>query len=271
MDPETLGAPDVNSDATGGQQTTEPQGNPAWQELYGVLPDSLHSVVKPVLEKWETGTNTKFQEYAETQKAFEPYKPFIDNQIPAEQIEQALAVAQLIDSNPKQFMEQMQAFFGEQEPQIQQQQQQPNNEPPGGETFGEEPFDLESNPYIQQMRQQQDTIANYLAMQAQQQQQQEADAQLAQELDALKQKHGEYDERYVITLAASGMPLEDAVKQYHQFVDSVRNQPRADANVPNILSPSGGVPSEQVNPADMTPEQRKAFVIAALAQANGQG
>ena len=263
-EPVVTDTPTVDSQQT--QQTDN--GNPAWQELYSVLPDSLHGIARPVLEKWEQGSQQKIQEYAETAKRFEPYKGFVENNIAPEQIEQALAVAHLIDTDPKAFMEQMNAFFGQQD--TSQQQQTQETEQPGSEVFGEQPFDIASDPRFQEMKQHQDIMANYLAQQAEMARQAEFDQALDQELAGLQQKYGDFDLEYVITKAAAGVELEDAVKQYTNMVEGIRNTPRPDANIPSILSPSGGTPSERVNPADMSDAQRRAYVMNMLAQANNQ-
>lgn len=264
MDPLETGAPDVT------QQPEENAGNPAWQELFSVLPDSLHGVAKPVLDKWEQGTQAKFNEYAETTKKFEPYQQFVDSGIPADQIEQALAVAQLIDSNPQQFMEQMQAFFGEQAGSTQQQatQQQQTGNTPDYSEFGEQPFSLESDPNFQKIQQQQDIIAGFLAQEQEAKLKAEADAALESEITRLKGSYGEFDEQYVFGLALNGVDMEDAVKRYKTLEDSIRQRPAPDAGLPSIMSPGGGSPVEQVNPADMSPEQRKAYVMQALKAAS---
>jgi len=263
---------DQDFDATaneGGSDESTSGGNPAWTELYGVLPDSLHTVVSPVLEKWEQGTQQKFQQYAEQVKQYEPYQGFVEQGVAPDQIEQALAVAQLIDQDPQGFLQQMQAFYGGQQPNQQQepQQSQDNN---SYDQFDEQPFDIENDPRFKQLQQQQDLIAGYLAQQVEAEQSQQADQQLDQEVQELTEKYGEFDEDYVFGLALNGVPLEDAVQRYQSMVESVRTRPAADANLPNIISPGGGLPSEQVNPADMTPQQRQQYVMSVLAQANQQ-
>ena len=237
--------------------------NPSWAELYAVLPDSLHSLVAPVLEKWETGTQSQFDKHAAEQKSYEPYQQFVDNKIDPDQISQALSVAQLIDSDPKAFMAQMQAFFGEETPEPQQ-QQQGNNE----EAFTEEKYNLANDPQFKQIQSQQDTIAGYLAQQVEQQEASKNDALLTQDIENLTTKYGAFDENYVFGLALNGVELETAVQQYHALVENIRSRPAADANLPNILSPGGGMPSEQKSPADMTETERKELVMSILAQAN---
>lgn len=246
-------------------------GNPAWAEFYDVLPTNLHSQVRPVLEKWDKGTQAKLEEYSGQVKQYEPYKRLVDEQIPPEYVDQAIQIAQLIDSDPKAFMAQLQSIFGE--------QPQPNapvapktdaSANPEEGSFDEKPFDIASDPRFAELKQNQDILANYLSQQAQAQQQAEADNLLNSELNSLKEKYGEYDERYVITLGASGMPLEDAVRQYQDIVGKAQNTPRSDANVPSILSPGGSVPQERVDVATLSTNDRKKLVMNYLAQASQQ-
>lgn len=247
----------------GGQ---EPTGeNPAWQELYGVLPESLRPVVAPVLQKWEQGTQQQFQQYAEQMRAFEPYQELIDAGVPADRIEQALAVAQLIDQDPRGFLSQMQTFFPDEE---QSQQRQQSDD---GYTFEEQPFELNNDPQFRQIQEQQDLIAQVLTAQLENERAQEEDQLLDQELTRLQEEYGEFDENYVFGLALNGVELEDAVKRYFDLVQNIRSTPRADNGLPSIISPGGGMPSERFDPAEMTNEQRKQYVLNYLAQANNQG
>lgn len=266
-DDQIFGTDEAVTDTAATETSTD---NPVWQELLGVLPDSLHSVARPVLEKCEQNTSSKIQQYAETQKAYEPYKEFVDNGIPADQLVQAYEVMNLINTDPQGFLAQMQAFYGGDTTQPQQ-QQQPEQQNPGNNDysgFDEQPFDFANTPEYKKLQEQQDVIAGFLASEVEKQQQAAQDAQLEADLSALKEKYGEYDEQYVVGLAVNGVPLEDGVKRYQSMVEKIRNTPAAQDNLPNIMSPGGGVPSEQVNPADMSAEQRKALVMNILAQAN---
>lgn len=240
------------------QQTGE---NPAWQELYGVLPESLRPIVAPVLSKWEEGTQRQFQQHAEQMKAYEPYQELIDAGIPVDRIEQALAVAQLIDQDPHGFLQQMQTFFP-------QEQQQEDEDQQG---FEEQPFQLDNDPNFRRIQEQQDLIAQVLTAQLESDRAQQEDTLLDQELTRLQEQYGQFDENYVFGLALNGVELEDAVQRYFNLVDNIRSTPRADVNLPSIISPGGGMPSERFDPAEMTNEQRKQYVIAALAQAHNQG
>lgn len=262
-----FGEPPVTEPPVDNVQPEQPV-NPAWQEILSVLPDSLHSLVQPALTKWEGATQAKFTKLAEDAKVYEPYKQYVEGKVPPEQIAQALALTQFLDSNPQEFMKQMQGFLGEQQPQ---QPQTQSTAQPDADYLLEEPFDLEKDPRFQQIKSQQDIIAGFLADNMQKEQAAAADKQLAADLDALKQKHGEFDEGYVLALAAQGMPLDKAVGHYNEVVTKIRTTPRSDANLPNILTPGGGTPAERIDPANFTPQQRKDFIIAQLRAAAEAG
>lgn len=264
--------PEVTETAPNGMESVSEEvvsgENPAWQELYGILPDNLHGLVAPVLKKWETGTQSKFEANAAEQLAYAPYKQFLDGNVGSDQIEQALAVAQLIDSDPKAFMSQMQAYFGDDTstPPVKEVVAPPVDEEDLG--FEDKPYDLTADPNFKKMMEQQDTIAGYLAKEVETKRAAQEDATLVENVKKYTDTYGAFDEDYVFGLVMNDVPMEDAVKKYHALVETIRTKPAADAGLPNILTPGGGLPSEKINPADMTKEQRMAFVMNTLAQAN---
>ena len=260
-----------NIPGTGAQQQKSGQGNPSWQELYDVMPSNLHQQMRPILEKWEQGVQSRFQSHADELKRYEPYKDIVDNNVPIDTIEQALAVAHLIDSDPQGFLGQLNAMFGDQDNgQYEQDYDQSgyeNDDSDDQGTFDTQDYDLSQDPRFQQIQQQQDIIANFLAQQMQQEQEQQADNDLDDELNRIREEKGEFDERYVLTMAASGMPIDEAVQAYHDMVNNIRNGPRPDAGLPNIVSPSNGVPSEQIDVANLAEGDRKQLVMNILRQA----
>ena len=249
---------------------TANEGNPAWQELYDVLPAGFQSLVEPTLSKWDKSTQAKFQANAEAQRVYEPYQQFVDNKIEASQIEQALSVAHLIDSDPKAFMAQMQAYFGDDAGQDQDKAKAPVVE----DTYDDDgrlqakPYDLTSDPHFKKMMEQQDTIAGFLSQKVEAERAAKEDVALEEKIAKYTETYGEFDEDYVFGLAINGVDMEDAVKRYHTMVETIRARPAADANLPNILTPGGGLPSEGINPAEMDKKQRMAYMVNALTNAN---
>ena len=262
-----------NAEVPNGMESVEEtvsSGNPSWQELYDVLPDGFQSLIEPTLSKWDKGTQAKFQAHAEAQLAYEPYKQFLDNEIGSAQIEQALSVAQLIDTDPKEFMKQMQAYYGDS---VSQDQVKPPVVEDNDDDDGfSKPFDLTSDPNFKTMKEQQDTIAAFLAKQVEAEESAKADSQLETKLAELTEKYGEFDEDYVfgvaVNLSDDKNAIETAVQRYHAMVEGIRTKPSADSGLPNILTPGGGLPSEGINPAEMDKKQRMAYMVNALTNAN---
>lgn len=250
-----------------GQQSQQ-QGNPAWKELLDIMPSNLHPQMQPVLDKWEQGVQQRFQQHAEQMQRYEPYNALIENNVPMDYIEQALSVAQLIDENPQGFMQQLQAIFGGDDGQYDEQGQNGYDNGDQDGTFDQQQWDLSQDPRFQELQQHQDLLAQHIAQQMQQEQEAQEDQELDTMLDDLRQQYGDYDERYVITMAASGVHPEDAVKQYMEMVNGIRSQPRADANLPRIVSPSNGMPTEQVDVANLSDADRRKLVQNILSQAS---
>ena len=243
-------------------------GNPAWGELLGVLPEQLHPVVKPHLEKWDRGVQTRFEQ---VQSQFNPYKPFAEKGVQPHDIEVALAIADQINNDPQAFYGTLAQYLQQQGVDVSGQGQQNGNQPQefdlGDGTDGQPEFD----PRLAQFEQQQQAMAAWIQQQEQQRIQQQADAELDAELKSLQEKHGQFDMQYVLSLAAgAGMPLEQAVQQYHALVQNIRNTPTPGQQVPSVLPPGGGTPTENVNPAKLSSEGRQSLVQNMLKAAAAQ-
>lgn len=80
-------------------------GNPSLAELYEVLPKSLHSLVEPVIEKWQQGIDQEFETIA-------PYRKFADAGIDPDIIGASLELAQQISTNPKAIYDELAERYG---------------------------------------------------------------------------------------------------------------------------------------------------------------
>ena len=86
--------------------TDEPEsGNPAWDELLDVLPKSLHGMVKPVLDKWQSGIDSEFEKIA-------PYRKFADADVNPQIIEASMDLARQVQSNPKAVYDELAQRYG---------------------------------------------------------------------------------------------------------------------------------------------------------------
>lgn len=237
----------VNTGETGTETSSEDTsseetgGNPAWKDLLASVPDSLHHVITPHLQKWDQGVQSRFQQLQQDNSVYEPYKELIDNQVDPQSIQQAMAVMAMINDNPDQFFKEMQTFYKD-DPRFAQQQE--NSQGQESVDLGEQgqQFDLESDPRFQTIAQQQEIIAQYLAGQVADQEASQADVDLDTEIKALETKYGAFDEEFVFGLANAGVDLEVAVQRYQNLVTRSRN-PVPGSNLPNVVAPGGGVPS----------------------------
>lgn len=260
---------------TGQTVEVQPAGNPAWGELLGVLPSSLHSQVTPYLEKWDKGVQDRF---TKVQSEYEPYKPFVGTD--PEQIQASMALAKMIAEDPRSFYDRLGQMYGEQ-------WGLNNGQGPVADDaddysldgFDDEDddqgIDLESNPLIKQLQEQQGVIAQFLANELQQKQAaeeakavEEAGNQIQTELSSIAQKYGMESldpkaERMLLSLALQneGMTLEKAAEE----VMPLFSQKRPSAV---IVGPGGGLPANNIDTAKLDRKDTRAMVAQILAEAN---
>lgn len=247
------------------QQVTQPVGNdqsgfnPAWNPVLEKLPTEFHKLIQPDLQSWDK----KFEEQLQqVQSRFDPYKEFVDNQIPPEQLQTALQLMAVIDADPRGFHDQMEKFYADEWGQGPQSDNSDDMFELGGE---EETQDWTQHPKAQELIRNQEAMVQFFQQQAEQQKQAEDDANLETQLAELKQQHGEFDETVVIPLAMNGMSLEDAVQKYFTLTAGTRQT--ASDGAPAVFRPSGAIPSTQPDPAQWTAKQTRQSVAAILQQA----
>lgn len=234
-------------------------GNPAWKDLLANVPDSLHHVITPHLQKWDKSVENRFQKLQQDSSVYEPYKEFVDQGVDPQSIQQAMAVMSMINDNPDQFFREMQTFYKD-DPRFAQQQENSQGQTESLDLGEQQPqFDLESDPRFQTIAQQQEIIAQFLAGQVAEQEQSEADAALDQEVKGLQEKYGAFDEEFVFGLANAGVDIEVAVQRYQNLISKARN-PVPGSNLPNVVSPGGGVPSTAVDVGEMDRKSTRALI-----------
>jgi hypothetical protein len=133
-----------------------------------------------------------------------------------------------------------------------------------------EPEDDDDDPYNARFGKLEEALGKLTEMITSEREQQTQQQQL-QELDTmmsgLKEKHGEFDDIYVLTLMSQGMDADKAVEQFKSTLTtyaSKLNQPNAEA--PTVVSQSGGgYPTENINPKDLNRSQTVDLVAKMLA------
>jgi len=272
---ESAAAQQVTDQATENQpQQVDPaevvRGNPAWGEILDKTPKALHPMMTPVFEKWD-------KNFQEVQTKYAPYKDFVDQGITPDQIGQSLQVLQLLNNNPRAVYDQMVQTFGEewgltpaQAEAAAQQVVQGQQETPANFDLSQgqdsNVIDIEKDPRFVQMKQQVDTVAQYLAGEIQAKQQQEVEAALDQEVAELEGRHGQFNKQIVFALAANGTPLEQAVLAWKQDVQ--QRQPAPGSNFPPVMTPGGGSPSQAVDVTALNNKDTIGLVKSWIANAN---
>lgn len=264
-----------SSQESGQSDATQSNGtgrNPAWNSLLEKLPTEFHNIIEPDLRQWDQNFTSKTQE---VQSRYEPYQFLIENEIEPEQIESALQVLAMIETDPRAFHTQMGEFYKDQWGQGQQEvsQDDPNAQfSLDGDEEGQAVPDVTQHPKFQELAQNQDALATYLAQQIQQQQEAEADAEVAADEERLRKEYGDWDEHFVFSYAMQQeCDLEEAVKAYKELENKIRTQPRANDSAPPVFAPSGGVPSSQPSPGQMSDKDTRKLVAEMAARAHNQG
>lgn len=266
MDGEAGGQEFSGGGETQGQAQPETGSiNPAWNEMLGALPQEYHSQVVPHLQRWDKGVQDRFQQ---VHSQYEGYKPFVENQITPDEINFAMGLLNAVNSDPLSVRQALNAW-------IEQEGIEGGGEggqQPDFQSYGEQgqqgQFDLTQHPDYQRMSQMVEEMANVMVSQREQEQQSQADQQLDDELNSLKEKFGDYDETFVLARMAAGMPGEQAVQEFFNFANSIRSQQRAPG--PKVLGAGGSLPKNDVDVRKMDSKSTRSLVENMLRNASQQ-
>jgi hypothetical protein len=237
-------------------------GNPAWQEFLEVLPTQLHSQVTPVLEKWDRGVQERFQKIHEEYEPYKAYDPFKEAGVDPETIDYALNIMQALNDDPRKMWEAMAEYYKfADEAQAQ-----------DSDDDDEYSFDGDvKDPRVDRLEQGVEVMANMLLQKQEAEQQAQQDAELENEIATLKDKHGDFDEGYVLTYAINNeVDLESAISAYQDLERQIAQKIQAPA-APSVIGAGGGtVGVNRPDPAKMSPAERKALAVQMLQAAAQQ-
>ncbi|HET7713228.1 MAG TPA: hypothetical protein VFK94_01955 [Patescibacteria group bacterium] len=296
-----MGPEDQNGDVTQGQTTednvvgtsnegvdqTQQQpnvedtgGHPAWAEILETLPDEFHPLIKPKLEKWDSGVQTRFENL---QSKYKPYEPLIQNDVDMEYIQQAIGLAAAIEQDPQRVYEALAEAYGYGKG------QGVADATSGTDDDDSDYDDLDSDDPIAKRLAEQERMMEQLAStflaDREAQEMQEANAQLDAYMSALHEaydKSGGFDENYVLTMISQGIDGEQAVKQFQESVQrftgnsgangggngNLSQQQSAGSQAPPIMGGSGGLPSNRTDPRTLSDAETRDYVAQMLKQAN---
>lgn len=254
------------------QQTPVPQsgGHPAWNEILSRVPQSLHDSIRPTLEQWDKGVQEKLQQ---VHAQYDPYRQF--TQMPPEQLSAAVQLFQVLNTNPELVYRQLAETFG--------QQQQAGAQ---GQNADEELYDpygqqQQEDPRIAQLAQQQEMIMRQMQAAQEAQVQQQANSWLDNKVNEIsgvfKQRGIEPDMEYILGVATAQMqrtPNADpdqvmaaAVQKYESFLSRAASARTGIAGAPQVIPPSGAVPSSNFDPTKLSGEDRRKVGAELIAQA----
>lgn len=247
-----------------GNEPVAPGPNPAWGEALSAIPEQFHEPLTQHFTKWDQSAQQRIESVNQQLGQFEPYKPFVENGISADDLGQGIQLLMQLNQDPRAVYDALKESFGyDSEPQTQQ--------IPGSETDEEE----EEDPYgqrFEQLNQGLELVANTVLQQHQEKISREAEANLDAELNQLKEKYPNFDETYVLNLVANGATMEQAAQAYDGLVQSILQQnPRPFA--PSVMGNSGGgtgLPSQAIDPTKLDNKGTKNLVIQMLNAANAQ-
>lgn len=225
--------PLYDGDTGGAPQGTDQGGNPAWGEFLNVVPQEYHAQVTPILQKWDSGVNDRFNK---VHSDYADFKGFKDNGITKQQLEQGLNLLNAISADPLEVWKAMkEAYKFEEEAPTGQGQQEPKVE--------EEPWKQQYDSVKNQL----DTVSRIILQQRQAEEAAKADAALDKELSDLKTKYGAFDEEFVLSklMVNPKTSAEEAVKAYKEWES--RQQARFGPKPLFMGNGHGGLPSQMPN------------------------
>lgn len=236
--------------------------HPAWNEMLEKVPQELHSTVTPYLQQWNKSVNERFEK---VHQEYEPWKPIVKNYDP-DTVNFAVQMLSALENDPQMVYKAIGDFYKLTEQQQGSPSAQGQNEPNK---------ELEEKPWLndlQQLRQENDMLARYVANQQQQQQFAQADAALDKELKELNKKYGEFDERYVLgmLMANKNMTTEQAVQEWQSSIKSYAEKMGFAGPKPFFVSPGGAIPGSNVDIKNASDKETKDVVIQMLQAAAQQ-
>lgn len=241
------------------QQTQERESDNSaglYDKYLDRFPESLRPVATEVFKDWDAQTTKRFQDL---HSQYEPWKPLAEEFAP-EEVAQAIALAQALESNPQEFVEAVAKAYNITPAQA---AQAIADEQGVAGLEEQEQQQYVSDPRIEQMEQALHKMAEIMFQERQQQTFQQEDALLDQTMSALKQQHGDFDEEFVLTKIANGVDPAQAVAQYNAAVEAALAR-RNSIEAPTVMGSGGGLPTAQTSVSQLSSQDTQKLVAEML-------
>lgn len=266
----------MNTEDQGHDPNASGGGHPAWQEVLGVIPESLHTIVTPALEKWDKNVEGKVQSIKEQ---YQPYQQFIDNSVDAQQMQQALFILNELQNNPEQVVADVIQHFGLNFAAV--------SDDDDDDDDNYDPYDssvdITKHPQFKELAKSLEAIQGRLSQQEEQEKRSAEQQAFDKQLEDLTTQHGAFDRLYVTALMSNGFTADQAIKQYFDTVNSAAQalmqnngqQPPSNNNPPPVVmggdgNTGSGLPTQPVSFAGMKNTEVNDLVIQMLKQATSQ-
>lgn len=209
------------------EETEDSSDNPAWDELYEVLPKSLHGMVKPVVEKWQSGVDSEFEKIA-------PYRKFAEAGVNPQVIEASMELARQVASNPKAVYDELAERYGWQQASAMVQKAVEDTEDALEDAEESDLFDNdeEGSSELKALKAELDSLKSNLAEQEEYAYQAQLQDEIEASLASIKKEAGDVDEEAIVRramLLADDYPdaeidqlINAAYEQYSGEVEKMR-------------------------------------------------
>lgn len=235
--------------------------------------ESDREIVSKYIKQWDGGVTRKFQEYSGKLKGYEELGD-LDTLVNAQ------GLVQDIQNDPVQFFNYFRDYLLENAQAIQEQygiddlqkalgmaQQMSNNEL---DDSGLPEYDGIPKEFVQQFQEMQSKLesfgSEYEQMKASQQEREQMEM-LDNVLSDLHNEHGDFDDRVVLSLIASGLAPEEAIQEWNGIRESIVSS--QGSNAPVLLNGPAATPLDQVDMDKLKdPAARKQIGAALLSSLN---
>lgn len=252
-------------------------------EVLEALPESLRPLIEPKLKELDQGYQTQIEEVNKSYEDLKSFQVYLDNNIDPAYVEQAVMLADQLQREPDKVISQINdawklGFVSKEE--AEKLQEDLGSQLDDWDTGS----DISKHPQFLEMKQ---ALEELQGSYNEDRSKQELEAEIAQfdsELDALEAKCKEenlpFNRLFVAALASQDVPLEDAVKQYHEVVGADLNiqapeVKETDSGAPVVMGGNGsgsGSPDGTVDFGSMSKNDLNSAVadLVAKAQQSGQ-
>lgn len=243
------------------------QGHPAWDPYLKDVPEEFHEYVTKAFKAWDDAVVPK-SKVQELEEQYANYKNFVENDIDADVLEEALGVRQALEANPEEFVKRAVEIFGLENLLA----STGNSSDDEDEDEDYDVDDIAKNPVVVALQKQLEEVTGKLSTR----EQTEQEAQQAKEYDeylaGLKDTYkdaGEFDESIVSGLIGAGWDGDEAVKHYFKIFGSANQAPNPSEDQPPVVmggdgQTGSGLPDQSTKMGDLTRNDLEDAVIQFL-------